>query len=222
MDQHVHGPATRPLRMGLPGVQHHQRSRRAVVQPLRLPRPGGRARAGRTAAPVCAGPTLRRRTQGAGALPHRGTAHGRLQHHSLARLDQGCTGLSRLCAGFVQAVRRGQCFGVFVAQRPGHHGDPAVGAVSRGGGFCWRSGAVHSHPGRPLRPPPQRTTLRHRAQLGGSHRVCVYVAGHAAAGVMFPKQNYQKGRTHKFTLDALVNVAAKLGCTVKLSLKRVA
>jgi predicted XRE-type DNA-binding protein len=31
-----------------------------------------------------------------------------------------------------------------------------------------------------------------------------------------------KGRTHKFTLDALVNVAAKLGYTDKLTLKRVA
>ena len=31
-----------------------------------------------------------------------------------------------------------------------------------------------------------------------------------------------KGRTHKFTLDALVNVAAQLGYTVKLSLKKVA
>ena len=31
-----------------------------------------------------------------------------------------------------------------------------------------------------------------------------------------------KGRTHKFTLDARVNVAAQLGYTVKLSLKKVA
>jgi predicted XRE-type DNA-binding protein len=31
-----------------------------------------------------------------------------------------------------------------------------------------------------------------------------------------------KGRTQKFTLDALVNVAAQLGYTVKLSLKKVA
>eukprot|EP01030_Chromulinospumella_sphaerica_P004016 gene4016-3928_t len=43
------------------------------------------------------------------------------------------------------------------------------------------------------------------------------------AGISQPRMNdLVKGRTHKFTLDALVNVAAKLGYTVKLSLKRVA
>ena len=31
-----------------------------------------------------------------------------------------------------------------------------------------------------------------------------------------------KNRTHKFTLDALVNIAAQLGCSVKLSVKKVA
>lgn len=29
-----------------------------------------------------------------------------------------------------------------------------------------------------------------------------------------------KGRTHNFTLDALVNVAAELGYTVKLTMKK--
>jgi predicted XRE-type DNA-binding protein len=43
------------------------------------------------------------------------------------------------------------------------------------------------------------------------------------AGISQPRMNdLVKGRTHKFTLDALVNVAAKLGYTVKLSLKRAA
>jgi predicted XRE-type DNA-binding protein len=43
------------------------------------------------------------------------------------------------------------------------------------------------------------------------------------AGISQPRMNdLAKGRTHKFTLDALVNVAAQLGYTVKLSLKRVA
>ena len=43
------------------------------------------------------------------------------------------------------------------------------------------------------------------------------------AGISQPRMNdLVKGRTHKFTLDALVNVAAKLGYTVKLSVKRVA
>ena len=42
------------------------------------------------------------------------------------------------------------------------------------------------------------------------------------AGISQPRMNdLVKGRTHKFTLDALVNVAAQLGYTVKLSLKRV-
>jgi predicted XRE-type DNA-binding protein len=43
------------------------------------------------------------------------------------------------------------------------------------------------------------------------------------AGVSQPRMNdLVKGRTHKFTLDALVNVAAQLGYTVKLSVKKVA
>ena len=43
------------------------------------------------------------------------------------------------------------------------------------------------------------------------------------AGITQPRMNdLVKGRTHKFTLDALVNVAAKLGFTVKLVLKRAA
>jgi predicted XRE-type DNA-binding protein len=43
------------------------------------------------------------------------------------------------------------------------------------------------------------------------------------AGVSQPRMNdLVKGRTHKFTLDALVNVAAQLGYTVKLSIKKVA
>ena len=43
------------------------------------------------------------------------------------------------------------------------------------------------------------------------------------AGITQPRMNdLVKGRTHKFTLDALVNVAAKLGYSVKLVLKRAA
>jgi len=43
------------------------------------------------------------------------------------------------------------------------------------------------------------------------------------AGISQPRMSdLVKGRTHKFTLDALVNVAAQLGYTVKLSVKRVA
>jgi len=43
------------------------------------------------------------------------------------------------------------------------------------------------------------------------------------AGISQPRMNdLVKGRTHKFTLDALVNVAAQLGYTVKLSVKRAA
>ncbi|HEY5582304.1 MAG TPA: helix-turn-helix transcriptional regulator [Rhodoferax sp.] len=43
------------------------------------------------------------------------------------------------------------------------------------------------------------------------------------AGITQPRMNdLIKNRTHKFTLDALVNVAAQLGYTVKLTLKKVA
>ena len=43
------------------------------------------------------------------------------------------------------------------------------------------------------------------------------------AGITQPRMNdLVKGRTQKFTLDALVNVAASLGYTVKLSLKKTA
>jgi predicted XRE-type DNA-binding protein len=43
------------------------------------------------------------------------------------------------------------------------------------------------------------------------------------AGVTQPRMNdLVKGRTQKFTLDALVNVAANLGYSVKLSLKKAA
>ena len=43
------------------------------------------------------------------------------------------------------------------------------------------------------------------------------------ASVSQPRMNdLVKGRTHKFTLDALVNVAAQLGYTVKLSVKKAA
>ncbi len=43
------------------------------------------------------------------------------------------------------------------------------------------------------------------------------------AGISQPRMNdLVKGRTNKFTLDALVNVAAQLGYTVKLSVKRAA
>lgn len=43
------------------------------------------------------------------------------------------------------------------------------------------------------------------------------------AGITQPRMNdLVKGRTQKFTLDALVNVAAQLGYTVKLSLKKAA
>jgi predicted XRE-type DNA-binding protein len=42
-------------------------------------------------------------------------------------------------------------------------------------------------------------------------------------GITQPRMNdLIKNRTHKFTLDALVNVAAQLGYTVKLSLKKAA
>ncbi len=42
-------------------------------------------------------------------------------------------------------------------------------------------------------------------------------------GITQPRMNdLVKGRTHKFTLDALVNVAAQLGYTVKLSMKKAA
>lgn len=43
------------------------------------------------------------------------------------------------------------------------------------------------------------------------------------AGITQPRMNdLVKGRTEKFTLDALVNVAAKLGYTVKMSFKKAA
>ena len=43
------------------------------------------------------------------------------------------------------------------------------------------------------------------------------------AEISQPRMNdLVKGRTHNFTLDALVNVAAQLGYTVKLSLKKAA
>lgn len=43
------------------------------------------------------------------------------------------------------------------------------------------------------------------------------------AGITQPRMNdLIKGRTHKFTLDALVNVAAHLGYSVKLTLKKAA
>ena len=38
----------------------------------------------------------------------------------------------------------------------------------------------------------------------------------------FSKSDLVKGRTHKFTSDALVNVVAHLGYTVKLPLQKVA
>jgi predicted XRE-type DNA-binding protein len=43
------------------------------------------------------------------------------------------------------------------------------------------------------------------------------------AGITQPRMNdLVKGRTQKFTLDALVNVAANLGYSVKLTLKKAA
>ena len=43
------------------------------------------------------------------------------------------------------------------------------------------------------------------------------------AGITQPRMNdWVKGRTHKFTLDALVNVAAQLGYTGKLTRKKAA
>lgn len=43
------------------------------------------------------------------------------------------------------------------------------------------------------------------------------------AGISQPRMSdLVKGRTQKFTLDALVNMAASLGYTVKLSLKKMA
>ena len=43
------------------------------------------------------------------------------------------------------------------------------------------------------------------------------------AGITQPRMNdLVKGRTEKFTLDAMVNVASQLGYSVKLSLKKMA
>ena len=43
------------------------------------------------------------------------------------------------------------------------------------------------------------------------------------ASITQPRMNdFVKGRTEKFTLDAMVNVAAQLGYVVKLSLKKAA
>jgi predicted XRE-type DNA-binding protein len=43
------------------------------------------------------------------------------------------------------------------------------------------------------------------------------------AGISQPRMNdLVKGRTHRFTLDALVNIASKLGYSVQLKLKKVA
>jgi predicted XRE-type DNA-binding protein len=43
------------------------------------------------------------------------------------------------------------------------------------------------------------------------------------AGISQPRLNdLVKGRTHRFTLDALVNIASKLGYSVELKLKKVA
>jgi predicted XRE-type DNA-binding protein len=43
------------------------------------------------------------------------------------------------------------------------------------------------------------------------------------AGISQPRMNdLVKGRTHRFTLDALVNIASKLGYSVELKLKKVA
>ena len=43
------------------------------------------------------------------------------------------------------------------------------------------------------------------------------------AGITQPRMNdLVRGRTEKFTLDAMVNVAAQLGYTVKLTLKKAA
>ena len=43
------------------------------------------------------------------------------------------------------------------------------------------------------------------------------------AGITQPRMNdLVKGRTEKFTLDAMVNVASQLGYTVKLSLRKAA
>ena len=55
-------------------------------------------------------------------------------------------------------------------------------------------------------------------------KLCVtQVEAAKRAGITQPRMNdLVKGRTQKFTLDALVNVAAQLGYTVKLSLKKVA
>lgn len=45
----------------------------------------------------------------------------------------------------------------------------------------------------------------------------------ARAGISQPRMNdLVKGRTHRFTLDALVNIASKLGYSVQLKLKKVA
>lgn len=43
------------------------------------------------------------------------------------------------------------------------------------------------------------------------------------AGITQPRMNdLLKGRTHKFTLDALVNVASRLGYSVKMSIRKAA
>ncbi len=78
-------------------------------------------------------------------------------------------------------------------------------------------------------PEPEAQNLLLRADLAIHIRKAIERLGitqaqaAARAGITQPRMNdLVKGRTHKFTLDALVNVAAHLGYTVKLTVKKVA
>ncbi|MBK6867353.1 MAG: XRE family transcriptional regulator [Burkholderiales bacterium] len=78
-------------------------------------------------------------------------------------------------------------------------------------------------------PAPEAQNLLLRADLAIHIRKAIDRLGltqaqaAARAGITQPRMNdLVKGRTHKFTLDALVNVAAQLGYTVKLTMKKTA
>lgn len=78
-------------------------------------------------------------------------------------------------------------------------------------------------------PEPEAQNLLLRADLAIHIRKAIERLGltqaqaAARAGITQPRMNdLVKGRTHKFTLDALVNVAAQLGYTVKLTMKKTA
>lgn len=78
-------------------------------------------------------------------------------------------------------------------------------------------------------PEPEAQNLLLRADLAIHIRKAIERLGltqaqaAARAGITQPRMNdLVKGRTHKFTLDALVNVAAQLGYTIKLTMKKTA